>query len=121
MTIWELDNYELSTEHGREVVGIGPRYVEISFNFKVLHDAEYTENEDGTINFMHDATYNSDGFASTKLNASYRSPETSYDRPQDAAKPQENQDTEYNEAGDGIEMSQDAKGDMQQSDLGGEI
>ena len=121
MTIWQLDNEELSFKHGKEILGQGPRYVEVSFNFKVLHDSSYEEQEDGTIDFTHDAVYK-DGFYSTKLNSSYKQGVGSFNRGQDVGQENRNRgDGGFEGGGDGNGESKNSVGDFNKADHGGEV
>lgn len=113
MTVWQTTEDELSLRHGTEKLGIGPRLVELTFNFKVLHDTSYETLADGTVNFWHDAVYK-DGYHSTKLAGSYgaRQPAQSQENTRDVVKEQPNSRTDSEEADRAGGTDHNARGDL---------
>ena len=115
MTVWQTTNESLRISKKRgdeaslEVIGTGPRHVEVSFNFKVIHDSQRVENEDGTISFYHDAVYNNGYFASS-LGATHGGVARAYQTNGEAL--QTPSGTINQESGDGLTEDTDAIGDM---------
>ncbi len=119
-TVWQTEENELAMKHGKELVGTGPRLVEVSFNFKVLHDSEYIEHEDGTVDFIHDAVYRDDGYFATKLGSTFGEPQRAFDQNRIVIKKLDNPDTAGEEA-DGSDVDLNAIGDSNPADLGNDM
>ena len=123
MTLWELEGGELVITNAMittdkptssaERIGRGPRYVDVTFTFKVLHDSSYAENEDGSISFLHDAVYNGGYHASKLMSTSPNAIEPAkINKNKDVIKPLGNTDTQMNEAADDDNSQTEAAGDF---------